>query len=323
MLLSVVIPVYNAASYLQRCVNSVCNQTYQEIEIILVNDGSNDNSGALCDELAQKDTRIRVVHQKNSGSSAARNAGIQCAKGDYIVFLDADDYWIRKDGVEQIMICLAQSGSDIFLFKQIEVYPNSRFSTIDYDLKFIYSHSAQEIFEQQVYSERFHLGVHVQLWKKSLIEKNGISFPVGVISGEDTDFSCRAWQKAKTVGALNLEMYAYCHHSNTITTSYSIRNLCSYEELFVYWNRQISNQCINYRAIGMLLANLYVSACYNYYSISIKDRKLAKQILLKHQGLLSYSGTKKSHRMQNVVRVVGIRCGIFLFASYGLLKKIL
>ena len=93
MLLSVVIPVYNAASYLQRCVKSVCNQTYQEIEIILVNDGSNDNSGALCDELAQKDTRIRVVHQKNSGSSAARNAGIQCAKGDYIVFLDADDYF--------------------------------------------------------------------------------------------------------------------------------------------------------------------------------------------------------------------------------------
>ena len=89
---SVVVPVYNVEKYLDRCINSIINQTYHNLEIILVDDGSPDNCPQMCDEWAQKDERIRVVHKKNAGLGIARNTGIDHATGDYICFFDSDDY---------------------------------------------------------------------------------------------------------------------------------------------------------------------------------------------------------------------------------------
>lgn len=91
-LISVIIPVYNTKEYLNRCVGSVCSQTYPDLEILLVDDGSTDGSGALCDELAQKDSRIRVLHKENGGSSSARNLGMEHAAGEYLGFVDSDDF---------------------------------------------------------------------------------------------------------------------------------------------------------------------------------------------------------------------------------------
>ena len=96
MLISVIMPVYNAAPYLERSVNSVINQTYPEWELILVNDGSEDNSGQICDGFAQKDGRVRVIHQNNAGAGVARNNGIAQAKGDYVLFVDSDDTIEKK-----------------------------------------------------------------------------------------------------------------------------------------------------------------------------------------------------------------------------------
>ena len=90
--ISVIVPVYNVEQYLERCVDSIINQTYKNLEIILVNDGSTDNSGQLCDELAKKDDRIRVIHKKNGGLSDARNVGINEAKSDLIGFIDSNDH---------------------------------------------------------------------------------------------------------------------------------------------------------------------------------------------------------------------------------------
>ena len=92
-LLSVIIPVYNVEKYLQKCVNSVLKQTYQNLQIILVDDGSKDNSGMICDKLAEMDTRIEVIHKENEGQAKARNVGLDLAKGEYIAFLDSDDLW--------------------------------------------------------------------------------------------------------------------------------------------------------------------------------------------------------------------------------------
>ncbi len=95
-LISVIVPVYNVEKYLRRCIDSIINQTYKNLEIILVDDGSPDSSGAICDEYAKKDSRIKVIHKENSGLSGARNAGIDAATGEYISFIDSDDY-VNKD----------------------------------------------------------------------------------------------------------------------------------------------------------------------------------------------------------------------------------
>ncbi len=111
-LISVIIPVYNVEQYLNRCVDSVINQTYKNLEIILVDDGSTDNSGKICDEYALKDNRIMVVHKKNGGAGSARNAGLDIAKGEYIGFVDSDDY-IEPDMYEFLYDLLLQNKADV------------------------------------------------------------------------------------------------------------------------------------------------------------------------------------------------------------------
>ena len=111
-LISVIIPVYNVEKYLEKCINSVIGQTYKNIEIIIVDDGSTDKSGLICDFFAGKDTRIVVIHKVNGGLSSARNAGLDIAKGDYIGFVDSDD-WIEPDMYECLLCNMLKENADI------------------------------------------------------------------------------------------------------------------------------------------------------------------------------------------------------------------
>ena len=110
--ISIIIPVYNVETYIHKCIGSVLAQTYRNIEVILVDDGSPDNSGIICDEYAKKDKRVIVIHKKNGGLSDARNAGIDAATGDYIVFVDSDDY-IAPDMIEKLYETQKRNNADI------------------------------------------------------------------------------------------------------------------------------------------------------------------------------------------------------------------
>ena len=111
-LLSVIIPVYNVKPYLEKCVESIVDQTYHNLQIILVDDGSTDGSQTICDELAQKDSRIVVIHKENGGLSTARNVGMDRAKGDYIAFVDSDD-WLERNMYEVLINQLEAHDADL------------------------------------------------------------------------------------------------------------------------------------------------------------------------------------------------------------------
>lgn len=124
-LISIVVPVYNVKIYLEECINSIIVQSYKNIEIILVDDGSTDESSKMCDEFAKKDNRIKVIHKKNGGLSDARNAGIDIAKGKYICFVDGDDY-ISKDYIESLYNNLKKYDVDISACGYLEEYDNGK-----------------------------------------------------------------------------------------------------------------------------------------------------------------------------------------------------
>ncbi len=117
---SVIVPVYNTEKYLEKCLDSIINQTYKNLEIILVDDGSPDNSGSICDEYAIKDSRIKVIHKENGGLSSARNAGLDIATGDYIAFIDSDDY-VKVTLFEEVVAKLEETKADVCMFSHITV----------------------------------------------------------------------------------------------------------------------------------------------------------------------------------------------------------
>lgn len=117
--ISIIVPIYNVEPYLRQCLNSIVNQTYRNLEILLIDDGSPDHCGAICDEYASRDCRITVIHKKNAGVSAARNDGIEAATGEWILFVDPDD-WLELDCCTQILSVAAQAQCDVICFQREE-----------------------------------------------------------------------------------------------------------------------------------------------------------------------------------------------------------
>ena len=113
-MISVIVPVYNVEKYLRQCLDSIVAQTYRDLEIILVDDGSIDASGAICDEYAVRDSRIKVVHQPNRGLSSARNTGLDLVSGEYTFFIDSDD-WIHEKALERLLLAQAKTNADLVL----------------------------------------------------------------------------------------------------------------------------------------------------------------------------------------------------------------
>lgn len=127
-LLSVIVPVYNVEQYLHQCVDSIIGQTYQNLEIILVNDGSTDGSGAICDDYAAKDSRVRVIHKENGGLSSARNAGLELSTGIYTSFIDSDD-WLDLNAYENLISQLILTEADVISFDYISEFQDSSFKS--------------------------------------------------------------------------------------------------------------------------------------------------------------------------------------------------
>lgn len=125
VLISVVVPVYNVEHYLKKCVDSICHQTYRNLEIILVDDGSTDCSGSLCDEFATSDSRIRVIHKSNGGLSDARNAGMELASGEWWMFVDSDDY-IAPDTAETLLLAAVENHCEIAICNMMRIYEDGK-----------------------------------------------------------------------------------------------------------------------------------------------------------------------------------------------------
>lgn len=328
MKVSIIIPVYNVQAYLRQCVQSVLAQTYHDMEIVLVDDGSTDSSGALCDALAAEDERIHVVHKPNGGLSDARNVGLQHATGEYIAFLDGDDVWLERDGLRQMMVSAEQSAADILLFQCVDIYPHRKQPRREYDIEYINTHTAQEVFDKLVRTQAFNMSACFQLIRRDLLIKNEVYFEKGLLS-EDIDWSLRLWRYVQHVQAVNIPMYGYQHRSESITTSYSIRNLRSYDHIFCKFcdmyqqeHTKSSKESSAYWATALgYLAQMYVSCLYSYNRIACKDRKEAKQILRTHEHLLEHSISRKSDRVVKCRRIMGLDITIRLFALYGTLKR--
>jgi len=208
-LISVIVPVYNVARYLNKCMKSIVNQTYKNLEIILINDGSTDNSGEICDEWKERDRRIKVMHKENTGVADTRNVGVERSVGRYITFVDSDDY-IDEDFIENLYTYLVENNTDIVT--------SGHYKETFLDSKKLYSKNSyvenpEEILRSLLMRDDIYICVWATLFKRELFEE--VKFPKGKIC-EDFAVIYKLYDKAERIGHISKCGYHYIQRQDSI-----------------------------------------------------------------------------------------------------------
>lgn len=213
-LISVIVPVYNVERYLEKCVNSIIQQSYENIEIILVDDGSTDRSGKICDELSLKDNRIQVIHKSNGGLSDARNAGLAVCTGEYISFIDSDDY-ISEYFYEMFMKIFSEKNCDIIALKKGtdfwdgESVPDLAKNSSDYKVSYMPSKKALEMMLYQ----NIATGAPFKVCRKNVWDN--IRFPYGYLY-EDVATTYKLFFESPNCAIIDADIYAYRRRKDSI-----------------------------------------------------------------------------------------------------------
>lgn len=212
-LISIIIPVYNVEKYIRKCLESVCNQIYRDIEIILVDDGSTDLSGVICDEYANRDKRIRVIHKSNGGLADARNEGLKIATGEYVGFVDSDD-WIEPDMYSTLYELCKKNDLDLIAARFIEEKDGKKSDT-QYSGEFCIM-SGVEMLENNISEKPRYIvtnSVWDRLYRRTLLED--LAFPVGKCY-EDICYSTEIFLRAQRCGYLDRGIYHYVIRNDSI-----------------------------------------------------------------------------------------------------------
>lgn len=209
-LITVIVPVYNVEKYLRKCIESILAQTYQKLEIILVDDGSTDNSGKICDEYAAKDNRIIVMHKENGGLSDARNVALDIVKGDYITCVDSDDY-LARDYVEYLYLLLTKNGADISIcsYKKVCAY-NVRLDNCQEKVSIF---SDEDALAELLYQRRIVPSAWCKLYRREMFSE--IRYPKGMYY-EDFAVIYKLLSKCKKIVVGTQQKYYYFQRNDSI-----------------------------------------------------------------------------------------------------------
>lgn len=219
-LVSIIIPAYNVEKYIEKCLLSILEQTYTNIEVIVVDDGSTDKTGQLIDKVLQQDSRVRVIHKKNAGVSAARNSGIEISTGDYLVFVDGDDY-IAHDYVDYMLSLIENTGSEFCLSKCCYTKSDEKQTKSEYIEKLQPEDATALLISPDVI-----VGCWNKIFKRSLIVNNNIWFSTNLFYGEGLTFITTVSQISKSVGVGNRKVYYYRRNNEgSATTKFNIEKL--------------------------------------------------------------------------------------------------
>lgn len=275
---SVIIPVYKVEKYLKRCIESVVNQSYKNIEIILVNDGSPDKCGEICDSYARIDSRIKVIHKENGGLSSARNAGLDIASGEYIMFVDSDD-WIEENSLEKLDKYMNMS-YDIINFKFSFVKEGSKnIIELQSDIKESYECDLISYIDK-LFSGELDFFIWNKLYKKGLF--NEVKFPEGR-NYEDLATIYKLYFKAKNIIVTDYSLYKYwLGNLNSITSNSTIKNMTDYllstKEIYEVNKNYLQINKRDFSSVDTWYKMMIIQLLINYTKSTYKDDELKREI---------------------------------------------
>jgi len=280
-LISIIIPVFNAEKHLERCLSSVINQTYTIWACLLIDDGSTDGSSELCDEWEAKDERIKAIHQPNQGVSVARNKGIDKANGEWICFIDSDD-WVEPNFLKTLLS--EAKGTDIVLSGQVREYPDNKTVVYQPERTEVFSLDAEHANAFVELNRRFLLyAPHEKLYRADIIKNYSVSFPPGCQYGEDLIFNYQYLVHVRTISTIATAKYHYRMSSNTLSTAFRPHQFDEdYEQWLIVKKFFEKHQLLTYQAEAYLYQRLWgivYDGIFLYPKLSQTGRGYLKKIL--------------------------------------------
>ena len=320
MKISCIIPVYKVESYLRKCVVSLNHQTFRDIEVILVDDGSPDGSPQLCDALAREDSRIKVIHKENGGLSDARNAGLLAATGDYVVFVDGDDFWMDNNALQQL-VDVVKPELDFIGYNCSYYYPDSEtYSTwVAYDEVLEKPTDKNTAMRTLVKSGTFPMSACLKLMKRSFLIDNKLFFKKGQIA-EDIPWFINVLDATKKCCFVNQYIYAY--RQNVVGSISNTRGRKSFDHLFDIFKTELSlveSRSFNEEAKNALKSFLAYEYCIllTYKGI---DKK-TKRELLNYKDVLAYDRNPKVKKASRIYKTFGIGATTFALNVYQWIRR--
>ena len=316
MRFSIIVPVYNVEKYLSRCMESILRQSYEDYEIILIDDGSTDESGEICDAYARRDARIQIIHQENYGLSGARNTGLNVARGDWIVFVDSDD-WIETEMLERLDAQINKAPADMYRFNMCKIDENGR--VIE---RLLYSVEYSDVFfrtEQDKFNFYLHRFMQYKMgwevcggiYRRKLVEKHGIRFvKTQEVFAEDYLFTFQYLLYVQKVRLLCEIFYNYVERSDSLMNTLQMDTVMprlmkwgEYGYLYVK-NEKLKFFIKNYEQLYFMLINYHVQymlcaqpiedirACLRGESCTRKHKKWMKKLAKTKERWMKYMGTR-------------------------------
>lgn len=313
MFFSVVVPVYNVQSYLKECVESILAQTFTDFELILVNDGSTDNSPKICDDFAAQDERVKVIHNQNGGASVARNTGMKAAEGKYIINIDSDDYFVSNDVFQKIYDLCAAKDSDILIYKyqkfldSVSKFEKCPFSYADIDQNDSFSVSVNKL----VKADAFFGMAWMKAVKRDLVAENDIYFEEGIVA-EDIDWNYKLYCCANSLSAIDESFVAYRQRDNSVTSAPKLKSLTSLLYVIEKWAKQINtitDQTLKTALFGSL-AKHYSNMLIAYMRIEDKEKAGYKKDVKNLAWILKYGMSSRPKKIGQIYRLFGFNLTI-------------
>lgn len=317
--ISFIIPVYNTEKYLETCIDSIINQEYHNYEIILVDDGSKDGSGVICDTFSKEYDNVKTIHQKNSGLSEARNTGIKNSTGDYLLFVDSDDF-IEKNSLSKIVDILNSQDKhiDVMFLEAIKIFPDKSVVSLGdgYVRERIEGKTKRQVLEHISELPKFPGSACTKLIRRQLVIENSMYFQSGLLS-EDVDWVTALLVKAEDFSYYDGTYYYYRQErENSITSRVNIKHFESLLYIIEKWSN-INEKAQEYQdIINSFMAYEYLMLLLTFAGIDSKNKKKYQSRVRSLKWILNNKKGVKYRTIRLILNVFGVSFISRLFKIY-------
>lgn len=326
MFFSIIIPMYNVEKYIGECIDSLLCQSMSDFEIVIVDDGSKDKSAEIAKRYTEKDSRVVLLRKENGGQSTARNFGLRHAKGEYIIFIDSDDFVSKDDYLEELHKKIEESKADVVMYRYNKYYEHRepQFERCGYSFSEVMNITdTAKLIPELVKRDAYYASAWTKTIRRSLLAHNGIEFDE-TLRCEDVDWSYRIMEKAERIALVDREFIAYRQREGSVTNAGSLINMESLLITLEKYKKRYEDPATDIdeglrRGLLGSLAKLYSNLYLSYGRVKDKKKKQFLKRIKALSSLFKYAESKRPRLIGTFHRVFGLRLTLL---AVGIIDKI-